>query len=593
MSIIYGIPDWQGVIRTEKFTILPASDDPNQHFALPVNVKMGNDKKDKPDFFLSFICPPGSADPETSIYTMINMGLETDQHIEEAFEYLRQEKPQATLVAANFAAEAFWNLEIPQMEPIVQQFAWENVNTARIYQRIPEAAGLLIYNGLKETSLIARAAVQCQLIALVPRLPLKVKFNTRELLQAVWDLHPSQSSIPRNDIYNYFLRDPNDLPLTIEEGDYDVTKRDLFSQTMVGHLRMKLGSFAASPSIAEGPHIGLQDPSDPSLPTETLWNLDIPLVVATPLMFDFDPFDQVLEIISEEGIDYFTYFSNTPELPNELTTENVYVDSNLPPNLQNVYAVDVNLRVEPEYSYNGNAQTKLHKLFPYPEPDADPPIVSLRFKHPNQKIYNSQVLIITMQYMHQGEKIDRTGDYLYIGADQIPVFVTVSATSQLLNQAEIDATIADPNQSISDRGTLNADNPAATFVYFAELSQEASLEIIARSVEDNTKTLHLDLPPLSTQLDLFSFPEFGTKSIEVTVNFQSGTDLAIVEFLPEGTDEPRTEMFTPTDNQKTVSYSPGSLFDYRYRYRLMPTDSSPIPDWSDYLLPSEPLTLEV
>ena len=585
MTIVKSIPDWQGAINKESYTILPTFGDGNQYFLLPTEVHL-RQQNGKPDFYLNFICEAGYSSPEDSIYTIINMGLERDAELENAFAYLRQQKPQATLTTAIFSAKAFWHLETSAVEPIVQPFAWENVDTARIYQRIPQNVGILIYQGLKKNHFLARAAIDCEIVVMLPRLPLNVSFQPDKLLSAVQDLNPEQSIISWDKMYNFFLSDPSTLPLKIN-GDYNVTKRGEFARTLAGHVRKNFGSFVPSPSIADGPHISLKDPADKSLPPEMVWDLSTPLMAATPFMFTFEPFEGVFKIVGKEGIDKVTHFSIIPPLPDEQTTERVFIDGNLPPNLQDVFVVEVNLRVESEYAPNNVTEIETIPLFP----NSDNKRVDLKFKNPNQKQYNAQVRMITPEGRLLGDKFEHTGDYLYIGGDSLPAhYIIVRAREDLLKEAELDVAIANPNSDHNKPYLLNTNQPAVTFVLSPE---DDALKVVARSISDSSKTLNLNLPIQSISLNLFSFPEFGVQRVEVEVNFQTDTNTAVFEFLPEGSDEqPIVKYFTPDNNQQVLTYTPKTLFNYRYRYRQQKQDNSSTA-WSNYLLPNEPLTLNV
>jgi hypothetical protein len=595
MTVVESIPDWQGSISQDNFTILPAYGGGNQYFILPLGVHIRQKENGKPDFYLNFFCPQNNYNsPEHSIYTMINIGLEKKQGImEQALMFLRQQKPQATLIPVKFSSKSFWNLEIPTIKPIVEEFAWEDADTIRVYQRIPENVGLIIYQGLQGKILAARAAVQCEVVAFVPRFPVRVTFKTSELLTALRDLDDNKfPNMSYFKIRNFLVEHRGNLPLSFDK-EYNVNESSKnFALALMGHIRMKLGSFISSPSIAEGPQIAFKDPSDTSLPKEMVWDLSTPLMAATPLMFTFDPFTEVLKIVDKEGVDAFTYFSKIPSLPSELTKERVFIAGNLPPNLQDVLRVDVTLRVESQYAPHGNVQTETATIFPVP---VEPLLVELKFKHPDQKKYNVLLTVITQNgIILHGNQFDHTGDYLYIGTRNFPTnFLTVRATEILLSQAELDVTITDSDGNINKTTLLNAGQPTATFMLL-EPSQKASLKVVARSLTDMAKTLSLYLPAQPVQLDLFSFPEFGVQTIEVTTDFQTGTDSVVFEFLPEGsTNPPIIKKFTRDNNQQQLIYHPKTLFEYRYQYRRKPTSGSAPMDWSDYQSPLKSLTLTI
>ena len=578
------IPDWQNSLAAENFRLLPSYRGAETlYFLLPRAVRLAQRADQSPDFALEFVSDINNPSPADSFYASLNLGLTREGEMQAASQFLRDGRPRASLIPATLATETYWCFEGKGIHES-GLFAWEEGERARIYSRIPTDLGNLIYGALaNSTSLpVVRAAIGCSVAAFLPRIESTVSFDPAGLIAALTALNPGHGSIPFQGVVDFFTNPPAGL-ITVAGDDRGDLGRSR-GLTLAGHVRQYLGQWAPTSRISDGPHIALRSPSDTTLPTRMVWDLRTPLLALVPLLLDFDPFTP---IVRQGGRDKVTSYTRVPPLPGDLLSERVVLCANLPPNILTHDAVDVTLRIAANLSRSGDTPSQTFDLYP---PPGRPTVAELKFKRSTPKTYTSRIRAISDKGILTSEWVGGSGDYLYIGAENLPGFcVTLRASASLLSQARISAIIPNVPQTQDLVASLTEAVPDATFLLPA-VNETARLIVTAQNPADAAQTVKLDLPCRSVALDLMSFPQYGPQTVHVTATFAEGVDSAEFEFLPEGsTDDPIVLRLTRQSPTGQWTYNATQLFHNRYRYRRLFDKGPAEPEWSDYRSPAETL----
>jgi hypothetical protein len=581
-----GTPDWQNSFGTENFTLLPAYRDASMFFVVPRVVWLA-ERDGSPDFFLEFVSDHNGAGKEESLYATIELGLTRARDTADAYRFLLVErKSDATLMPATFTTETFWHLECEDVHE-TGPFAWEDMERATIHRRIPTKTALLLYSALEQGRALpmARAAVECEMAAFLPRIESTVTFNRASLHEALGSLNPGGPGVPFRQMVTFFEQ-PHPGLLKFEGGDRGVLGRSL-GLAMAGRVRHFFGKSAPCPRLSDGPHIALIPPSAGAMQEMIEWDLRTPLVTGCPVFLDFDPFTP----IKQGARDSIVKYTKVPPLPLDLLTERVQVACDLPPNIRNCEEITLTLFVGKDFSFSGQNTPESVTLYPG---GARTTAVELKFKTRNAKSYRANVTTIGSESVLEMPWFDCKGDYLYIGANRLAeMCVTVRAATELLAQAGISATITAGKGAEDLAATLTSNEPAATFLLSRDYD-EARLIVTARDPAHAGNTLTLNLPCRSVSLDLFAFHEYGRQTAEVTVRFPSSIETAQFEFLPEcGTDKPIVLTFSPELPSEQFSYYSTKLFENRYRFRPLPVEGQPDTEWSDYRIPGQPLVIHL
>jgi len=269
------------------------------------------------------------------------------------------------------------------------------------------------------------------------------------------------------------------------------------------------------------------------------------------------------------------------------------VGANLPPNISNVVAIDLTLRVGANLSPNNKKQERVVSLQPADGGAAR--VVELKYRKANPKQYSALLRLVSEAGIRQSDWFDCTEDYLYIGTERLPGHsVTVRASTDLVQQAALDVAVIHVDGAGDLRSTLSTTTPAVTFL-MSEIPEMARIRLTARDVTDASRTLLLDdLPCRSIGIGLLAFQDYGPHTIDVRVEFGGDASIADFEFMPEsGIEEPIVIRFTPQANTTTLSYVATNMFRSRYQWRRATDDRTRPPEWSAYLSSKEPLTIHV
>jgi hypothetical protein len=590
MTAYNGIPDWQDPLTMAGQRVLPSFDRDGMYLLLPNGLVLAQQRGAGVPMMLEFVADRNTADPNDSLYTMIDMAFQRESDMAGALRELRATDPSARLQPVTFGPTAYWTLQVPGPDTHTRGLAWENVETVEIHQRLSQQIGLILYNGLKAGKVAALSLVQCELASVMPRLPVSVTFSPKQLLTALFDLSPAAgaTSVSVDRMIRFFEGPSLPLQLTGEPS----SNKSAFAKAMVGRVRTNYASFVPTPSIADGPHLELRPPDDPALPPSVTWDLRTPLLVPYPVGLSFDPFIIAEQIVKQQGLDAITSFSRIPSFTG-MDTLRVFVDSGLARGVElvGVLVVDLTLRIAGASTPHGNAWADTVTL--YPETPRSERIRKLTFRDPNAKRYTAELRIITEQFQISGEPKDCADEYLYIGLDDLPAkTLSIAASSDLLEQvASLTVTLLTSASECISLTVLDGSTQAATFL-LRDSDEAAYLQVCAKSKSADAETRTLDLPVASTTLGPYAFPSYGPQTVRVSVRFAGQTTAVTYEFEVESS--PGTSIlatFEPSTAEQEITYFAPDLFRNRFRHRKDSSSVSQAP-WSQYHDPTLPLTLD-
>jgi hypothetical protein len=583
-SAARGTPDWQNSFGddTGDYVLLPACADAALYFALPRLAALAERSDGSPDFFLEFVSDRNGAGPEDSLYASVHLGLERGGSLEDAHRLVAERSTGAALMPAALGTGTVWHLECGRLHK-TSPFAWTDAQRASIYARLSPEMGTLLYGALAQGAVqVAKAALECEMAALLPRIEATVTFETARLVDALCALGSGDGSVPFRRMETYLN---GTLPGLLHwEGDDAGASGRSRGLALAGRIRSRFGRSAPCPRITDGPHVVLSAP--PGTPGErTTWDLRTPVLAGIPVFLDFDPFTPV---VGSGARDQVTHFTRVPPLPDDLRTERVSVASGLPPNIQGCEAVELTLYAAAEHSPSKQGASHVVPLYPW---EGGTAAVELKFRRSVPQAYRGQVRVVGEDgSVTEQPWFDFAGDYLYIDAQALlpSTCVTVRATTRLLAQARV--SLQGPGNR---QGTLTTDTPALTFLA-APGEETARLTVTALDPGDSANAPTLDLPFASTSLDLSSFRQFGPQRVKVEVKFRGTAQQARLEFLPEcADDEPVVLAFRSPRGTAEFAYFSTHLFRHRYRFRRVDEDPERTTRWSELQPPDRPLTVVI
>jgi hypothetical protein len=577
-----GSPCWQNVIRTETFDLLSAYDDPNLFFAVPKAARLATRPDGSPVFFLEFFSDRNDPNIDNSLYAMVEMALEQDGDLATAYDILSKGRSGIALLPLTFTTGSYVHLEAGDSNASAP-FAWESARRATINARISLLTARLLYGVLATGGItIARAAIECEVPAVLPRLDVSVRFDVRNVLDALRTaLDAAGTSVAFDALVQFLDKPPTALFQLVGE---PVPAGTGLGLALAGRLRHFFGRFAPCPRIADGPHITLDQPAG-TLSDPMSWDLRTPLMTGVPVFLRYDPFSFLAGRTTRDRV---TAFTPVPLLPDELRTRHLTVASGLPANFVNGNQIAVTVRVNKDISASGNTEARSIVLYPA---QARSTTLDLKYAKINSaQPYSTSVKVVGDSDITDGPWLDRTDDYLFIDAGQLPVaYVTVRATSELLDEAEVVFTSTGAPDQTRVSGTLDATHPDASFLLGAT-DPVMRLSISARDLANPANVIKLELPCRSVQLDMTSFHEYGPQSVRIAVQFHDGTTSARLEFAVESEDaEPVVLGFAPGAPEGQFNYFATSAFRSRYRFREYTGDDDSSIPWSAFLMPGQDL----
>ena len=579
--------DWQGRRPGEFFDRLPAFGMSGMSYALPRVARLARRADGSPWFYLEFFSAKNDPDLANSVYAMVEMGIEQAGEL--------ADEPGEPAVALAFTSGNQVHMACGG-SCISLPFVWEAGRRATLKGRLPMDAARLVYGALVNASpTILRAAIECEVPAVLPRVAATVQFKAAELLREVQTaLAGADGNVPFEKLVKFLdaplaglLTTDTPLPRT-EPGTPGV------GLALAGRLRQIYGRAAPCAYIEAGAFIALSHRADDDDAT-VVWDLRTPVLAAMPTILKYDPFSFVA---AGGGFKSLTAFTSVPLLPDALRARQVTVASPLPSRIENCDGISVTVRVDKSLSASGRTDAQSAVLYP---PPAQAQALTLRYaKAGTPRTYSYALQVVGEEGLIDGPWTTADTDYLHIDAGDLPVaWVALRATQALMQQCTVRFECTGPQSAAIASGRLDAARPATALLVDRGAQPGARLAFTIADLIDPSRTLALDLPCASIELDVASFPGYGPQSVDVDVRFHEGTTEARLEFRAEAGDAaPVVLVFSPDLPSATFSYFSDRVLAHRYRFRAhAPEDDEEAEGaegaeagpWSPYLQPGLPL----
>lgn len=595
-----GLPDLQRPIQDKGWQICYPYEGGGNYILVPERLDVAEHHNGRPDFLLEFVRGQHPLLPPRP-YGVLEFRVRPQYHMEEALTFLRGRHPEARLAPAVFSS-GFLRLQpaidgenIPEelLQPV--PLAWNGLGRARFIQKLSQDTAVLLEEALRGELLALLAAAELELVGVSPRLPIHVRFNPAELLSALASLGNGNEtrSIPREDVADFFKRDPKTLPLEIT-GEIEGPELEEFAEAMTDRVRTRFATFVPAPEVDTRSYLALVSPEEVGSGSFH-WDLSEPIQVPRPYVLHLHPFEAAQQLVREHGLEAVTRKTVVPAIPTGALP--VSITANLPANCLGILALGVTIYAPPRPPHRVQAVVESIEL----HPSENAATAFLRLSPAEKPDYTFSTFVVVRDaegIRHlEAEPTPHSGDALDLSPHHFPVdFVPVEASQALLELAEIRGRCrwTAGEGTVEQSFELNHDQPAVALALPRGVTG-AVLDIESHAREAS-RTLHLGpLPAEALQLDRFSFAEYGPHTIDIACVFDEHTSLFAIELLPEGRPEEPGEItvmhFTPAQPKKQWTWFAQSPFEAGYRYRTHQSFDAGGGEWSPVRSPFEPLTI--
>lgn len=591
---LQGLPDFQQPIQEAGLTIFYPFEAQGSFTLLPDSLIVAERNAGQPDFSLELVRGKNT-------YGVLDFKLKPHYLFEQAFSLLRKRYANATVEGAKYVSgylrlQPKFDLDssTEMTKPI--PLGWNGLGIGRFILRLEPSTVSLFKKALIGELLAIEAIAEMEVQGVAPRVPVKVRFNSATLLNALAGLGDNEHRVKCDDVLNYFLsRDYEQLPLEIV-GNKDSINRQDFAEALLDRIRARFGTFIPSPKQPVAPHF-LLSTFEQTGSGQFEWDLSEPMSVSRIVVFHLNPFDAAQAIVKAQGIAAIYHETTVPPLP--LGNFSIAIIGNFYTYRPNVVAVGVTLRAAPCPPRRFQTVTKTVELIP-PE-DKTSVTLKLSTAEKLEYSYSTYIVLNTAKGIAQlnGPSIPCKEEQLYVNIDDLPVdFVPIEATTSLLEIATINGICRWLINELPDERDfeLNLNQPSIALA-LPKGATKIAVDIEAQEMNGNHR---LKLEPLtsnSVMLDLFSFPEYGSHKIDIECVFDAVKKTFAIELLPEGRPELRDEIsvlfFTPNESKKEWTWFAESPFYSGYRFRLFHSQNQSVLPWSDIRSPIQSLKIDV
>lgn len=594
---LQGLPDFQTPIHGFRYEIYYPYENAGGFVVASSALEIATRESGRPDFLLEFVRGISPAMPP-SPYAFLDFRVRATYPAAEALDSLRGRHPGATVrppvLGGGFLrlrpAATTGDVPAELLEPF--RLSANGLGTARCAARIGTAAGAVIEGALRGQVLGLVAWAEMEMQGVAPRVPVRVTFDPAELLNRLRELAPEPSSpvLTRDQLEAFFEQDVRRLPVRADAPVPDTIRRD-FAETLADHVRASYGEFVPSRQIPVQASLALK--MSEAVSGVVSWDLAQPIAARRPLVASLDPFDEARRLVSAQGIAAVVKQTVVPPLA--AGTRRVHVAANLPSIRSGVVSLGVDLVAPERPPHRPQAVRQTVELLP----PGDSGLATLRLAatEPASYRYTTWAVIERSGTVERlsGPSVSHDGEALDLGVDDFPVrFVSLAASPALLDIATVAGAWKGrtPAGPFECRFELAPGSPAIGIAVPGDAEGE-SLRIEARE-RGGSKLLTLALPAAhNTQLDLSSFPGFGSHRVIVEADFTGLPGLLAIDLVPEGREERNeaiaTVALTPATPVKEWRYTALSPFRSGFRYRRHADSGAPADPWSGVQQPDVPL----
>ncbi|MEM7334321.1 MAG: hypothetical protein AAF490_19720 [Chloroflexota bacterium] len=602
MTIHQNQPNWHNPIVHDDFTIYRPFDGRGPNYLLPKQSTIAQREDGSPHFILEMI---RHQDVDTSpAYGMLEFSITPDFQLEKATALVRQTLPGATLVPFPFSARGWLRFNsasgLPQSLFKPTMLIWDRLGAVQLLVRLTASETVLMKSALQKQNLGASATAEFEIWGIAPRLPMQLSFKPKTLLSDIVAHNQNSRLIGQAALVNYLKTNLQNSKFSLS-GQTQRLKEEEMAQALAGLVYAHFGKLAPAPTNTAGPHLQLNDPTT-AAEHQFSWDFENPLVTPKAMTLTLDPIEAARQLLQKNNNDVESLICRSTIPPISTGHKRVTMAlTNLPPNLTGVLDLGVNIRVEAQMAPPRDAQLKSWSQQELLKTRSERPQKVLRFAPGEQIEYTFQTTAVfkngRFPKQAKGEMKSATKDILYLRPSHFPIaFVPFKATPSLLKMAAITGVVTRPGRKkpIKHAFELTEEKPVVTVTMPKEALHEATVELEAHE-RGGKKIVKLGPLPADniTQIEPYSFREFGPQHVDVVCRFESDKTFVVYEFLPEGKAELQTLHFTKSDSKKRLTWLSASLFQYRYQYRLKADAGAAANPWSDFCEPFKSLTLTV
>jgi hypothetical protein len=579
-----GVPRLWAALRGNGYRILLPYEGVGACTLTPSGVALALTPSGAPDFAFDYI---RRDDQSTPIYAVLSFRVEPLFPFDDALQQLRATDPHATLRNISFTAGFLRLKAIGTAHPVPDSLlaplplVWDGSGAARFSIELTGDAAQFV-GGLLEQQLISLLAyLELEFAGVSPILPLTVSFDPERLIAA---LAPDRERRVSRDVVFRTLRDRLDTVPLEWDGDPRTQPADLVAQAVTNVLRTRLGTFVPAP-IPDGDGYFAFQATGGAGSRET-WNLREPFAARESVVLSLNPFDALYQVTRGGNIKSVIHFVTVPPL--NFGALPVAISANFPDGMDAQVGVELhapaNAPSRPQAIWSGRILL-------------DPPDYlasrTLRFSPAERSpsyVFRTSCDLPDGEYVEGDDRPAPTDPTrLVLGAADLPVdLVGIACRPRLLRIARITGDASWVDAGLTRHREFALDETAALITLAVPRTATSRALTIRIAPRVGTATaIEIQAPLESALVDLTSFAEFGTHTLELSCTFPADEGRAvIVDIQGAAGGEVTPVRVTPASPRTSFSWYAESPFEPGYRFR-----QHSVGDWSEVQPPFEPLRL--
>lgn len=599
-----GLPDW-GQLYQNPIAQLAAPYEFGHYAVMPNALGIASTAQGYPDFHLRLI-----RGNRITPYGVLEMRLQFHYPMAEGLEVARQQDPRSRLMPWIPRSGYVRFLPRATAEPIPPEIlqpmaiASNYLDQVRLQLSLSQTNAVFLKSCLAERAWPLSAIAEVELEGVLPRLPVRVRFNPSEVITDLFKLSEGNRRIHWEKATHYIQQSfgqPLGKDSVISKGTIqiigEISADEIpeMSVAIVGRIRNRWGKFL--PSSEADPAEQFQLVSE--IPTGQFeWNLGEAELGVRSRCLTLDAFDSVTQVIQTQGLEAIVQETDVPPFPTGVFP--VSMSANLPSQRLGVLRLGVNLRVPPRPPSRPQAlNTSLELKAPQ-----DIATTTLRLTPTDSLEYWVSTFAIlkdaTGIQRFNGSETCHRSHYLTLYPEDFPLqWITIAADPEVLEIATVRAIVQRPDgkQSVVQSFPVGTE-PMAIALPVNEHAAVLEFEVTAIDPAAPLQTLKIGpMPAQDYQLSLYAFATYGPQTLilerSASTNSQSMTiELCPDVFITPLESQPTTVIhLKPQDHQREWTWFSESPFYGGYRYRHYRGSGQPAEAWSTVRWPTEPLIL--
>jgi hypothetical protein len=594
---LQGLPDFYQPLRSEGGEILYPYEGGIDHILLPERLEVAERPDGRPEFSLELVRGQNPFLPPAS-YGVLDLRARPSYRTAEALRLLRDRHPDRMITCARFTGGFLRLRPLGDVGDVPPDFltpvalSWNGLGMARWILRLSTAGIALLKQSLQSEVLALTAAAEVEMLGVSPRLPLHVRFDPAVLLGGLLTCADERRRLAWESLLAFFRRDLTTLPLEIS-GRVNDEDRGLLAEALADRVRLRFGAFIPSPQEDAAAYMCLVSVDEVGS-GHFEWDLAQPIAVPRVLVLELDALGSAHHLVAREGIQAVLHETVVPPIPTGVLP--VSITANLPEHRIGVLAAGVELHAPACPPHRVQAVTEAVEL----KPPEDSAMLRLKLSPAEPAAYTYTTFVVLQDaggiVRLNSEARPDSRQHLDLNPDSFPVqFVLIEAGRALLDLAVVHGVCRYPDGGavVAQTFELTLLQPAIALA-LPRHATGATLEIEALA-SDSHRSLRLGpLPAQDLQLDVHSFPEYGSHRVDITCVFDDHQSVVVLDLLPEGRAEKADDItvlhLTPAQPRREWTWLAESPFQAGYCYRRHAAPGEILAPWSavrSYLEPLE------